>query len=181
MKFNKQLSNGGLFLPSAALKISGFEDSGQVEIHALKNTAVIMKQQMTAMELIQALDSLNQLFINLSFHLAKTCGACSGCEGECPFGDFEYDKIELDDDLRKEAGIPTDAKLSLYWGVAQRRKRIFLVADFAGRSAPQILFEQDSLLGNPAPSGCQREGTSIPTQTGFAGTGRSDGSKSGSI
>ena len=100
MKFNKQLSNGGLFLPSAALKISGFE--------------VIMKQQMTAMELIQALDSLNQLFINLSFHLAKTCGACSGCEGECPFGDFEYDKIELDDDLRKEAGIPTDAKLSLY-------------------------------------------------------------------
>lgn len=63
MKFNKQLSNGGLFLPSAALKISGFEDSGQVEIHALKNTAVIMKQQMTAMELIQALDSLNQLFI----------------------------------------------------------------------------------------------------------------------
>lgn len=33
MKFNKQLSNGGLFLPSAALKISGFEDSGQVEIH----------------------------------------------------------------------------------------------------------------------------------------------------
>lgn len=68
-----------------------------------------------------------------------------------------------------------------FWGVAQRRKRIFLVADFAGRSAPQILFEQDSLLGNPAPSGCQREGTSIPTQTGFAGTGRSDGSKSGSI
>lgn len=103
MKFNKQLSNGGLFLPSAALKISGFEDSGQVEIHALKNTAVIMKQQMTAMELIQALDSLNQLFINLSFHLAKTCGACSGCEGECPFGDFEYDKIELDDDLQERS------------------------------------------------------------------------------
>ncbi|MDD3963139.1 MAG: DNA cytosine methyltransferase [Synergistaceae bacterium] len=37
-----------------------------------------------------------------------------------------------------------------YWGVAQRRRRIFLVADFAGASAPAILFEQDSLLGNPA-------------------------------
>ena len=34
-----------------------------------------------------------------------------------------------------------------FWGVAQRRKRIFLVADFAGRSAPQILFEQNRLLG----------------------------------
>lgn len=38
-----------------------------------------------------------------------------------------------------------------YWGVPQRRKRIFLVADFAGRSAPQILFDQPSLYGYPAP------------------------------
>lgn len=86
MKFNKQLSNGGLFLPSAALKISGFEDSGQVEIHALKNTAVIMKQQMTAMELIQALDSLNQLFINLSFHLAKPAAPAAGVRANVPLG-----------------------------------------------------------------------------------------------
>lgn len=33
-----------------------------------------------------------------------------------------------------------------YWGVAQRRKRIFLVADFGGNTAPKILFEQDCLL-----------------------------------
>ena len=35
-----------------------------------------------------------------------------------------------------------------HWGVAQRRKRIFLVADFGGYTAPKILFEQDRLLGN---------------------------------
>ena len=46
-----------------------------------------------------------------------------------------------------------------YWGVAQRRKRIFLVADFAGRSAPQILFEQNRLPGYSASSGGQRQGT----------------------
>lgn len=28
-----------------------------------------------------------------------------------------------------------------YWGVAQRRKRIFLLADFAGPLAPQLLFD----------------------------------------
>ena len=39
-----------------------------------------------------------------------------------------------------------------YWGVAQRRRRIFLVADFAGDSAPAILFEPDGLYGNPAQS-----------------------------
>ena len=31
-----------------------------------------------------------------------------------------------------------------YWGVAQRRKRIYLVADFAGEAAPKLLFD---LLG----------------------------------
>ena len=39
-----------------------------------------------------------------------------------------------------------------YWGVPQRRKRIFLVADFAGRSAGQILFDQESLPGHPTQS-----------------------------
>ena len=38
-----------------------------------------------------------------------------------------------------------------YWPrTPQRRRRIFLVADFAGRTAPKILFEQDSLSGYPA-------------------------------
>ena len=40
-----------------------------------------------------------------------------------------------------------------YWGVPQRRNRIFLVADFAGNRAGQILFDQESLSGNPATSG----------------------------
>jgi DNA (cytosine-5)-methyltransferase 1 len=31
-----------------------------------------------------------------------------------------------------------------YWGVPQRRKRIFLVSDFDGRSAGEILFESQS-------------------------------------
>ena len=36
-----------------------------------------------------------------------------------------------------------------YWGVPQRRKRIALVVDFAGRSAGEILFERESLPGHP--------------------------------
>lgn len=37
-----------------------------------------------------------------------------------------------------------------YWGVSQRRRRIYLVADFAGGCAPPILFEPESLPGHPA-------------------------------
>lgn len=37
-----------------------------------------------------------------------------------------------------------------YWGVPQRRRRIFLVADFGGFTAPKILFEQEGLPGYPS-------------------------------
>ena len=46
---------------------------------------------------------------------------------------------------------------SQYWGVPQRRKRIFLVGDFRANRAPKILFECESLLGYVAKSGKERE------------------------
>lgn len=45
-----------------------------------------------------------------------------------------------------------DAK---YFGVPQRRRRIFLVADLDGRSSREILFEQKSLSGNTS-QGCEK-------------------------
>ena len=43
-----------------------------------------------------------------------------------------------------------------FWGVPQRRRRIALVADFAGQSAPEILFIRRGLQGNPPPA--EKEG-----------------------
>ena len=51
-----------------------------------------------------------------------------------------------------------------YWGVAQRRRRIFLVADFGGLTAPKILFEQERLLGDPAEG--QGQGKGVTTAAG---------------
>ena len=39
-----------------------------------------------------------------------------------------------------------------YWGVPQRRRRIYLVADFAGRSAGDVLFKSEGLSGYSAES-----------------------------
>lgn len=39
-----------------------------------------------------------------------------------------------------------------YWGVPQRRKRIYLVADFAGGRASEILFKREGLSGDSAES-----------------------------
>lgn len=40
-----------------------------------------------------------------------------------------------------------------FWGVPQRRRRIALVADFGGFTAPEILFERKSVRGYTPPSG----------------------------
>lgn len=53
-----------------------------------------------------------------------------------------------------------------YWGVPQRRKRIFLVADFTGRSAGEILFECESVRGDSSESGEAREGIAAGTESG---------------
>lgn len=40
-----------------------------------------------------------------------------------------------------------------FWGVPQRRRRIALVADFGGLTAPEILFERESVSGNTSEGG----------------------------
>ena len=44
-----------------------------------------------------------------------------------------------------------------YWGVPQRRRRIALVADFGGDTAPEILFERTGVSGDPESRGETRE------------------------
>ena len=55
-----------------------------------------------------------------------------------------------------------------YWGVPQRRKRIYLVADFAGGRAGEILFEREGLRRHPAPGGATGQGAAAdaPGSTG---------------
>ena len=45
-----------------------------------------------------------------------------------------------------------------FWGVPQRRKRIALVADFGGLSAPEILFERKGLSRDTEPGQPERQG-----------------------
>lgn len=54
-----------------------------------------------------------------------------------------------------------------YWGVPQRRRRIYLVADFGGQSAPEILFESESLRRNPTQGGNKGKGTSGDVESGL--------------
>lgn len=51
-----------------------------------------------------------------------------------------------------------------FWGVPQRRRRIALVADFGGHTAPEILFERKSVCGDITAGGTPGEET--PTGVG---------------
>lgn len=59
-----------------------------------------------------------------------------------------------DSGIRECAWRVLDAR---YFGVAQRRRRIFLVADFAGERATQILFERESVSGDYQPQYTARD------------------------
>lgn len=52
-----------------------------------------------------------------------------------------------------------------HWGVAQRRKRIFLVADFGGRRAGEILFEPASVSGDSEAGESSQENLAARTRS----------------
>ena len=61
-----------------------------------------------------------------------------------------------------------------YWGVPQRRRRIYLVADFRGGCAEEILFEREGLRGYFTESRTQRE-TVTPNAEGSVGADDREG------
>lgn len=62
-----------------------------------------------------------------------------------------------------------------YFGTAQRRRRIFLVADFRGERAGEILFVPKSLSGYFAAGGTPRQGTAAYAQNGIGTAGEEIG------
>ena len=56
-----------------------------------------------------------------------------------------------------------------FWGVPQRRRRISVVCDFGGLSAPEILFERKGLSGDFEPGGTPREETAGGAGNGVEG------------
>lgn len=83
-----------------------------------------------------------------------------------PNGKWSYAGLivgEVDGQTYSVAWRTHDAQ---YWGVAQRRRRISLVADFGGDTAGEILFECESVPGNPGACGTTGETAAADAQGG---------------
>lgn len=57
-----------------------------------------------------------------------------------------------------------------FWGVAQRRRRCYIVVDFTGERAGKILFDESRLSGHPPQSCFPRETTAGGIAVGFGST-----------
>lgn len=111
MTFIKEHTGKNLVIPAALMELSGFGHEG-VEMHAQEGMVAITKKRMTGMEMIRTIDELARLASVLATHLARACGPCEECgmDDGCPReGSCQY--VSLPEFLRKEAGIPPDAKL----------------------------------------------------------------------
>jgi hypothetical protein len=125
-------------LPEFACELCGFTGEETLELHAAEDTLVVLKEQMTAMELIHAIDALGGIASELTVILAKACGFCDNCGdgnsehcADCDSskdGPVEWVKdcelcrdllngdeaIRVPEYLLEEAGIPKDSKLQAY-------------------------------------------------------------------
>jgi DNA (cytosine-5)-methyltransferase 1 len=114
-------------------------------------------------------------------------GAFSSNKGE----DFRIVLEELAKVADKDAVVPMPEKWTNYgcimgdgwsiawrvldaqfWGVPQRRRRIALVADFGGQSAPEVLFVRSCVSGHTEPSESKRKATPSDASRGVGADDR---------
>ncbi len=83
MRCVANLDHMALHIPGAALKISRFEGQTQAEYRPLDDVIVVLKRQMTAAEMINAIQQLSDTASDLMTELAEVCGPCEECASGC--------------------------------------------------------------------------------------------------
>ncbi|WP_320928365.1 hypothetical protein [Hungatella sp.] len=89
MKKNQKTNNyPQITIPKAAFDLCEFTAADSLELHSGHSAIVLIKEKMTALELIEAAEMLREMASDLMVELAKACGLCDNCgEGNpqpCP-------------------------------------------------------------------------------------------------
>ncbi len=112
MKQEKQKVKGILCLPITEEAEKKVGDAGKLEATVVKNGVVLLKSQMTAMEVVETIEGIYKVLEELYVTLVEAAGICeedsSKTETEDAVG------IKLPEFILEEAGIPKDAKLCAY-------------------------------------------------------------------
>ena len=106
MKEMKEKVNGFLCLPITEATERKVGEVGKLEATVIQNGLVLMKSQMTAMEVIKTIEGLEDVIDALYFTLASAVGVCSGdgCQAET----MDAVGIKLPEFILEDAGISKD-------------------------------------------------------------------------
>ena len=116
MVFTLGQDEAGLRIRREILDGSGFRQDGALALHCGEGAIVLLKEKMTAKELVDAVGSLEDLGSELLVHLRKVCGPCGSCRGGCPCLEDLDRRYEFSDSLLERAGIPKGARLEVRAG-----------------------------------------------------------------
>jgi hypothetical protein len=112
MEKTKQKVKGFLCLPITELAEKKIGDVGKLEATTIKNGLVLLKSEMTTIEVVETLVGLEKVSKELYLTLAETAGVCENCS--CRTETEEAVSIKLPAFILEDAGIPKDAKLCAY-------------------------------------------------------------------
>jgi hypothetical protein len=112
MKQEKQKVKGVLCLPITEEAEKKIGDAGKLEAMLVENGVVIMKSQMTAMEVVETIEGIYKILEELYVTLAEASGICE--EDSCQTETEDAVSIKLPEFILEEAGIPKNAKLCAY-------------------------------------------------------------------
>ena len=108
----EQTDSETVALPGAAYTLCGFDNTHDFELRTAPGVLVVLKQQMTAMDLINAIDTLLELAAQYGEHLSEVCGECGEC-GQCPYDGPPREEVDITDELREAAGLSPDHKIAV--------------------------------------------------------------------
>jgi len=112
MKQEKQKVKGILCLPITEEVEKKVGDVGKLEATIVENGVVLLKSQMTAMEVVESIEGIYKILEELYIALAEAAGICEEDDSQTETDDAVG--IKLPEFILEEAGIPKHAKLCAY-------------------------------------------------------------------
>ena len=82
MKNKKNQSD--LTLPEGTCEVCGFTSKDSLELHSSEGILIILKDRMTAIELVRIIETLSEAASELTVTLARACGICNKCGDKNP-------------------------------------------------------------------------------------------------
>ena len=97
-------------VPAGPLSRCTLQSNGDLAYLSQRHTMVVLPRSMTAMQVVQSIDTLNSLIENLLESLADSCDECQGCRDGCPCEDDPEPDVILSAEAKELLGIPEDHK-----------------------------------------------------------------------